>query len=62
MSTMWKAIWNSPVGMIVGIVLGAVIGLYVKPLAQLLAPLGQIYVSLLTMCVLPIMITSIISG
>lgn len=61
-STMWKAIWNSPAGMMAGIVLGAIIGLYVKPLAQLLAPLGQIYVSLLTMCVLPIMITSIISG
>ena len=55
-------VWNSPAGMMAGIVLGAAIGLYAQPVAQRLAPFGDIYVSLLTMCVLPIVITATISG
>ncbi|MDH3604841.1 MAG: dicarboxylate/amino acid:cation symporter, partial [Candidatus Tectomicrobia bacterium] len=47
---------------VVGIAIGFFIGFYLKPAAQVLAPFGQIYVSLLMMCVIPIVITSMTSG
>ncbi len=53
---------SHPIGILVGIAIGVVLGFYFKPVAQVLAPLGHIYVSLLTMCVIPIVITSMTSG
>lgn len=58
----WAAIWNSPLAIIAGIMMGVGLGLYLKPVARFLAPVGQIYVSLLMMCVLPIIITATTSG
>ena len=49
-------------GIVAGIAIGTFIGFYPKPMAQVLAPFGDIYVSLLMMCVIPIVITSMTSG
>ncbi|MCG8610667.1 MAG: dicarboxylate/amino acid:cation symporter [Pseudomonadales bacterium] len=38
------------------------IGVYQKELASQLAPFGEIFLSLIQMCVLPILITSVVSG
>ncbi|MCZ6873656.1 MAG: cation:dicarboxylase symporter family transporter [bacterium] len=53
---------GSPMGIVAGIAIGFFIGFYIKPVAQVLSPFGQIYVSLLMMCVIPIVITSMTSG
>lgn len=45
-----------------GICLGIVIGLTAKKTALLLAPFGKIYLSLLQMCIIPILITAVISA
>lgn len=58
----WSALWNSPFSIVIGILMGVGIGIYLKPVARAFAPLGQIYVSLLMMCVLPIIITATTSG
>ena len=57
-----KSVLGSPIGIVAGIAIGAFIGFYLPPMAQILAPFGDIYVSLLMMCVLPIVITSMTSG
>lgn len=59
---LWSTLWNSPLAIILGITIGVGIGIYLQPLAHVVAPLGQIYVSLLTMCVLPIIITATTGG
>ncbi|MEN8140893.1 MAG: cation:dicarboxylase symporter family transporter [Thermodesulfobacteriota bacterium] len=45
-----------------GIIAGFIIGLYSKESAAAIAPIGKMYLSFLNMCILPIIITSIISG
>ncbi len=53
---------GSPWSIVAGIAGGAFIGVYLQPLAQILVPFGHIYISLLMMCVIPIVVTSITSG
>ena len=52
----------SPWAILAGIAAGVLIGLYQPSLAAKLAPTGEMYLSLLQMCVLPIMMTAIISS
>jgi Na+/H+-dicarboxylate symporter len=47
---------------LVGILAGVVIGLYFEPLAMVLAPFGEMYVSSLGMCIIPIVITMLMVG
>lgn len=50
----------SPWSIILGMVSGIIIGIYFKPLAIWLKPVGQIYVSILKMCIIPIMASAIL--
>ncbi|MEO5377002.1 MAG: dicarboxylate/amino acid:cation symporter [Magnetococcus sp. DMHC-6] len=52
----------SPPIIFLSVCTGVTIGIYNKPLAYFLAPAGDIYLALLEMCVLPLMVTAIISG
>ena len=52
----------SPLTILAGMLAGTYIGFTNESLAQLLAPVGEIYLALLMMCVLPIMIGAIVSG
>jgi proton glutamate symport protein len=52
----------SPWATLAGIVSGVVIGLYFPGLTTKITPWGKIYLSLLEMCVLPIMITAVVSS
>ena len=45
-----------------GVLTGVTIGVINKPLARTLEPIGDIYLALLEMCVLPLLVTAIISG
>lgn len=45
-----------------GMIAGVLIGIFNKQLANQLAPLGNLYLSLLKMCVIPIMVTALISS
>lgn len=47
-------ILKSPWAMLAGIIAGVLIGLFARPLVTFLKPFSQIYLSLLQMCVLPI--------
>jgi len=51
-----------PLVILSGMLAGSYIGFTNNSLAQKLAPLGEIYLALLTMCVLPIMIGAIVSS
>jgi len=50
----------SPWAIISGMVLGIVIGIYFEEIAKFLRPIGEIYLSLLNMCILPIVISAIV--
>jgi proton glutamate symport protein len=52
----------SPWAILAGIVCGVVIGLYFPELTIKITPWGKVYLSLLEMCVLPIMITAVVSS
>ena len=52
----------SPWAIFSGIILGCIIGLKFKGLAYNLAPFGEIFLSLLQMCVIPILVTAVISS
>jgi len=52
----------SPWAIFAGIILGCVIGLKFKGLAHNLIPFGEIFLALLQMCVIPILITAVISS
>jgi len=56
------AFLNHPAVMILGIVLGFVIGIRFKNIAIAIAPFGNMYLAFLNMCILPIIVTSVISG
>jgi len=45
-----------------GVVCGFAIGLFTKPLGEALYPIGSIYIAFLSMCLLPILITAIVTG
>jgi proton glutamate symport protein len=55
-------ILTDPKIIILGVVAGMLTGYFFKPVGAALAPYGIIYVSLLGMCILPMMPTAIISG
>lgn len=50
---------RSPWTILASVLLGAYIGAAQKPLAELIAPLGTLYLGLLKMCVLPILLSAI---
>ncbi len=50
----------SPWAVIISMLAGVIIGIYYKELTQYLAPLGEIYISILKMSVLPIMISAVV--
>lgn len=52
----------SPKAILVGISIGVLAGLFAKPLVPYISPFGEMYRSLLMMCILPIIFTSIILG
>lgn len=52
----------NPWVILLSILMGTFIGVTNKPLATLLAPFGNLYLTLLQMCVLPIMIAAVIGG
>ncbi|MEC4804193.1 MAG: dicarboxylate/amino acid:cation symporter [Jaaginema sp. PMC 1079.18] len=53
------AVLQSPWTILVSVVLGVAIGLWNKNLASAIAPLGNLYLILLKMCVLPILLSAI---
>ena len=53
---------TDPKMIIIGVVAGILVGYLWKPMGVALSPYGVIYVSLLAMCILPMMTTAIISG
>jgi proton glutamate symport protein len=53
---------TSPKMIIIGVVAGILVGYLWKPMGVTLSPYGVIYMSLLAMCILPMMTTAIISG
>ncbi|KJS11502.1 MAG: hypothetical protein VR67_13325 [Peptococcaceae bacterium BRH_c8a] len=57
----WDALKN-PWVIIIGMVAGIMTGLFNKNLAFKIAPLGDAYLSFLSMCVIPIMVTAIITS
>ena len=60
--TIIQKILLHPLTILLGILIGIVIGLSNPPLANSLSPLGEIYLNLMKMCVLPVMITAIVSS
>lgn len=52
----------SPWAVIAGMISGVIIGLQYKGLVVYLAPLGEVYLALLQMCIIPIMITAVLSS
>ena len=52
----------SPWAILTGMIAGILIGLRYKTIAVNLAPLGEVYLALLQMCIIPIMITAVLSS
>ncbi len=50
----------SPWAIILGVVTGIIIGIYFKGFVIFLSPIGKVYISLLKMCILPIVASAII--
>ena len=57
-----KKILLDPKTVLAGVVGGFVIGLYAPHVGEALFPVGRIYISFLAMCLLPILITAIVTG
>jgi proton glutamate symport protein len=57
-----RKVLTDPKTVLGGVVAGFVIGLFFKPLGEALLPIGTIYISFLSMCLLPILITAIVGG
>jgi proton glutamate symport protein len=57
-----KTILLDPKTVLAGVVGGFIIGLSAKPLGQALLPIGNLYISFLAMCLLPILITAVVTG
>lgn len=53
---------TSPLLIFAGILSGLLIGIYNKPLAEVLSPIGELYLILMSMCILPIIVTAIVSS
>lgn len=52
--------FNTPWMIFLGAALGIFIGLYEKELASMIAPVGNIYLTLLQLCVLPILVSAVV--
>ena len=50
----------SPVAILIGIMVGIAVGIWFKPGVFLLKPIGDIYLSLLQMCVIPVMASAVV--
>lgn len=50
----------NPTAILIGMVIGIAAGIWCKPAVRYLKPLGSVYMSLLLMCVLPIMASAIV--
>jgi proton glutamate symport protein len=57
-----KKILLDPKTVLAGVVGGFVIGLYAPTVGEAMFPVGRIYISFLAMCLLPILITAIVTG
>lgn len=57
-----RRILTDPKTIITGVIAGFVVGFYFKDLAPVLKPLAEIYVALLSMCLLPILVSALIWG
>jgi proton glutamate symport protein len=57
-----KRVLQDPKTVLVGVVAGFIIGLFAKPLGAALFPIGSIYIAFLSMCLLPILITAVVTG
>ncbi len=57
-----RKILLDPKTVLAGVVGGFVIGLYAPSVGESLFPVGRIYISFLAMCLLPILITAIVTG
>ncbi|MDD5224344.1 MAG: dicarboxylate/amino acid:cation symporter [bacterium] len=57
-----KKILLSPWLILSGLVFGVIVGIHDKGLALKISPFGEAYLSLLQMCVLPILITAVVSS
>jgi proton glutamate symport protein len=57
-----KKILLDPKTVLAGVVGGFVIGLYAPTAGEAMFPVGRIYISFLAMCLLPILITAIVTG
>ena len=55
-----KDLVSSPQAILTSVVLGALIGTQSPQLSSYVAPLGNIYLTLFTMCVFPILISGIV--
>ena len=54
-----KKILSDPKTIIVGVIAGGLFGHYFKVEAQYLGPFANIYIALLSMCMLPIMVSAL---
>ena len=50
----------SPITILLGIAVGIAVGVGYKPAVALLKPIGDIYLSLLHMCVIPVMVSAVV--
>ena len=57
-----KTILLDPKTVLGGVISGFMIGLFAKPLGQALMPIGTLYIAFLSMCLLPILITAVVTG
>jgi proton glutamate symport protein len=57
-----KRVLLDPKTVLLGVIAGFIIGLYAKPLGAALFPIGSIYIAFLSMCLLPILITAVVTG
>jgi Na+/H+-dicarboxylate symporter len=58
----WYFKTNLLMRILVGLVLGAIVGLIVGPSIEVIRPLGTIFVRLLTMIVMPVVLTTLVVG
>jgi len=57
-----KQVLTNPKTILLGVGLGILSGIYFKPQAVALKPFSDLYVALLSMCMLPIMVSALVWG
>ena len=53
---------TNPWTLVSGIIIGSLIGIFFKPAVQILAPIGNSYIAMLTLSILPMIFLAIILG